>query len=170
MRRRIYWMLPDLPSARQAMKDLLLARISESHIHFVASEDADMTGLHAANLLQTSDVVRAAQAGLVIGGAVGAAAGAVVALFPIASNTPQWGIAGVLAIVGGGLGAWSASMVGCSTRNNRIRRFEQDIERGQILLMVDVPRARVEEVESLLRTSHPEAKYEGMEPAIPAFP
>ena len=34
--------------------------------------DADMAGLHAANVLQTSDVVRAAQAGLVTGGAAGA--------------------------------------------------------------------------------------------------
>jgi hypothetical protein len=42
MRRRIYWLLPDLASARATMDDLLLARIDEGHIYFVAREDADM--------------------------------------------------------------------------------------------------------------------------------
>ena len=41
MRRRIYWLLPDLASARRTMNDLLLARIAEQHIHFVAREDAE---------------------------------------------------------------------------------------------------------------------------------
>ena len=48
MRRRIYWLLPDLASAHRTMDDLLLARIAESHIHFVGREDMDLSGLHAA--------------------------------------------------------------------------------------------------------------------------
>ena len=171
MRRRIYWLLPDLASARRTMDDLLLARISEPHIHFVAREDADMTGLHAANVLQTSDVVPAAQAGLVIGGSVGAVLGVIAALFyPIVGTSPQWGMVAVIAIVGAGFGAWASSMIGVSTPNNRLKRFEAPIEQGQILLMVDVPRSRVEEIESRLQALHPEAHLEGVEPNIPAFP
>ena len=171
MRRRIYWLLPDLASARRTMDDLLLARISEPHIHFVAREDADLSGLHAANLLQSSDVVRAAQAGLVIGGAVGAVLGVVVALFfPIFGTAPEWGMVAVLAIVGAGFGAWASSMIGVSTPNNRLKRFEAAIEQGQILLMVDVPRSRVDDIESRLQALHPEAHLEGVEPNIPAFP
>src|SRR4030095_13200915 len=95
MRRRIYWLLPDLASARKTMDDLLLARIAEQHMHFVARDDADMTGLHAANVLQTSDVIRAAQAGLVIGGAVGAALGVVAALlFPHRRPRAAMGLCG----------------------------------------------------------------------------
>ena len=90
MRRRIYWLLPDLDSAKRTMDDLLLARIAEQHMHFVAREGADMTGLHAANVLQTSDVVRAAQVGLVIGGAVGALLGIVAAVFfPVIGDKPS---------------------------------------------------------------------------------
>lgn len=171
MRRRIYWLLPDLASARRTMDDLLLARISEAHIHFVASEDADMSGLHAANILQTSDVIRAAQAGLVIGGAVGAVLGVVVALFfPIVGTSPQWGMVAVLALVGAGFGAWASSMIGVSTPNDRLKRFEPAIKQGQILLMADVPHSRVEEIETRLQALHPEAHLEGVEPNIPAFP
>ena len=171
MRRRIYWLLPDLTSARRTMDDLLLARISEPHIHFIAREGADMSGLHAANLLQSSDVIRAAQAGLVIGGAVGAVLGVVAALFfPIVGTAPQWGMVAVLAIVGAGFGAWASSMIGVSTPSNRLKRFESAIENGQLLLMVDTPRSRVEEIESRLQALHPEAHLEGVEPNIPAFP
>ena len=171
MRRRIYWLLPDLASARRTMDDLLLARISEPHIHFVAREDADMSGLHPANVLQTSDVVRSAQAGLVIGGAVGAVLGTIVALFfPIVGDTREWGMIAVLAIVGAGFGAWSSSMIGISAPNNRLKRFEPAIEQGQILLMVDVPHARVDDIEARLQALHPEAHLEGVEPNIPAFP
>ena len=171
MRRRIYWLLPDLASARRTMNDLLLDRIAEQHIHFVAKEGADMTGLHAANLLQTSDVVRAAQAGLIIGGGAGVVAGVLAAVFfPIVGDEPQWGIAAVLAMAGAAIGAWASSMIGVSTPSNRLTRFQPAIEEGQILLMVDVPSSRVEELEARLRATHPEARHEGVEPNIPAFP
>ncbi|HEV7912385.1 MAG TPA: DUF1269 domain-containing protein [Albitalea sp.] len=171
MRRRIYWLLPDLESAKQTMNDLLLARVTEQHMHFVAREDADMTGLHAANVLQTSDVVRAAQAGLVIGGAVGAVLGMVAAVFfPIVGDQPQWGMIAVLAMLGGAFGAWSSSMIGVSTPSHRLKRFEPAIEQGQILLMVDVPRTWVEEIEARLQKLHPEAHLQGVDPNIPAFP
>jgi hypothetical protein len=171
MHRRIYWLLPDLTSAKRTMDDMLLARIPEHHMHFVAREDADMTGLHAANILQTSDVVRAAQMGLVIGGAVGALLGVAAAVFfPIVGTEPQWGIAAVLAVVGGAFGAWSSSMIGVSTPSSRLKRFEAAIEQGQILLMLDVSRFRVQEIEDRLQALHPEAHLEGVEPNIPAFP
>ncbi len=171
MRRRIYWLLPDLASARRTMDDLLLARVPESRIHFVAREGSDMTGLHAANLLQTSDLIRSAEAGLCIGGATGAVAGAVLAVyFPIIGDAPQWGLIAVLAIIGAGLGAWSSSMIGISTPSQRLKRFDTAIEQGRILLMVDVGRSRVAQTEARLQALHPEAHLEGLEPNIPAFP
>lgn len=175
MRHRIYWLLPDTASARRAMDDLLLARIDESHIHFVGREDTDMTGLHPANILQTTDVVRAAQLGLVVGAASGAVAGvAAVLLFSLVGEAPHeaphWGVAAVLAIVGAPIGAWAASMIGVSVPSKRIARFTGAIEAGQLLLMVDVPRSRVAEIEALLKARHPEGHFEGQEPNIPAFP
>ena len=171
MRRRIYWLLPDLASARRAMDELLLARIAEPHIHVVGPEGADMTGLHEANILQTSDVIRSAQQGLIIGGAVGAVVGAVAAVvFPVVGDQPQWGIAAVLGILGGGFGAWGWGMIGVSTPSHRLARFGSAIAQGQFLLMADIPRTRVAEVEARMQSHLPEAQLEGEEPNIPAFP
>ena len=171
MDHRIYWLLPGVASARRTMNDLLLARISVGHIHFLARDDIDMTGLHEANVLQSSDLIRSAQLGLVIGTFAGAALGFVVAyFFPIVGDSPQWGIAAALTVAGALFGAWSSSMIGISTPSVRLKRFEGAIAQGQILMMVDVPRSRVDEIERLLQSSHPEAHFEGEEPGIPAFP
>jgi hypothetical protein len=76
----------------------------------------------------------------------------------------------VLAMVGAVFGIWASSMIGVSTPSQRLRRFDRAIQQGQILLMVDVPQGRVEEIESQLQALHPEAHLEGVEPNIPAFP
>ena len=171
MRRRIYWLLPNVASARRTMDDMLLARIDERHIHFVGREGTDLSDAHEANVLQTSDVVRAAQAGLLMGCVAGAAAGTWLAWFyPLTGDPPQWGLAVVLAIVGAIFGAWVSSMIGISMPSKRLERFEEAIKEGQILLIVDVPRGRVEEIEARLQALHPEAHLEGVEPNIPAFP
>jgi hypothetical protein len=171
MQRRIYWLLPDLESARKTMDDLLLERIDYRNIHFVAREGADMSGLHAANLLQTSDVIRAAEMGLLLGAGAGALLGTMVAVYyPIVGTEPQWGLAAVLAIAGGLFGTWASTMIGVSTPSKRLQRFASQIEEGKILLMVDVHPWQVESVEARLRALHPEARLEGTEPDIPAFP
>jgi hypothetical protein len=107
----------------------------------------------------------------VIGGAAGAALGAVAAVFyPIVGTEPQWGLVAVLAIVGGLVGAWASSLIGASTPSDRLKKFEPALEAGKVLLMVDVPRSRVEEIEEKLEALHPEASLQGTEPGIPAFP
>lgn len=170
MKRRIYWLLPDVESARRAMDDLLLARVDYRQIHFVAREDCNMAGLHAANLLQTSDLVRSAEMGLVVGAATGALLGVLAAVhYPIVGDEPQWGMAAGLAVGGGLFGTWAASMIGISTPSKRLERFAVQIEEGLMLLMVDVPAWDVEAIEARLQKLHPEARLEGTEPEIPAF-
>jgi hypothetical protein len=171
MSRRIYWLLPDRESAWSTMDDLLLAGIEARKIHFVAREGTDMTGLNPANVLQTSDVVRSAEMGLIIGGGVGALLGGLVAVhYPIVGVDPNWGVAGALAVAGAIFGTWTSSMIGVSTPSKRLARFDKQIEEGQILMMVDVPLWQVEKIETHLRQLHPEARLEGTEPDIPAFP
>jgi outer membrane protein TolC len=69
-----------------------------------------------------------------------------------------------------GVGALMSSMVGSSIGSRRIQQFEEALEKGEFLMMVDVPRDRVEEIEALVRKHHPDAECGGVEPAIPAFP
>lgn len=171
MRHRIYWLLPDLASARRAMNALLLARIEHRHFHFMAREGIQLGDLHEANALQSSDIVSSAQRGLCLGAALGAVIGAMIAgSGMLGGDVPKPAIVGALLMAGALFGAWSASMVGSSIPSRRLMRFRGAMERGQILLMVDVPHGRVKEIEALLQEGHPEARFEGHEPSVPAFP
>lgn len=144
------------------MHGLVQARVDVAHIHFVGPEGMDMTELHAANVWQTSDVLRAAKAGWVIGSACGIVLGLASALmFPDMGDDPAWEMALPLAILGGLVGAWSASMIGISIPSPGLQRFEGALAQGHVVLMVDLPRSRVQDIEALLRTAHPEARFEG---------
>jgi hypothetical protein len=170
MRRRLYFVMPDLPSARRMMDDLLLARIEERHMHFLGKRGTPMDGLHEANVLQKSDIVHGAQLGTTMGAALGCIAGALLIWFPPTDGIPQV-LAIVLATAGGAaFGAWTSSMAAASIPNSRLKRFAAAIDEGKILLMVDVPEHRVEAVRILLNRMHPEAADAGVEPNIPAFP
>ena len=170
MRRRLYYVMPDLPSARRMMDDLLLARIEERHIHFLGKRGTSMDGLHEANVLQKSDIVHGAQLGTTMGAVVGCVAGALLIWFPPAAGIPQVLAVVVATAAGAAFGAWTSSMAGASVPNSRLKCFASAIDEGKILLMVDVREHRVEEINALLNRVHPEAVAGGMEPNIPAFP
>jgi hypothetical protein len=162
--------MPDMASARRVMHDLVRARVDVARIHFAGPEGTDMAGLHAANVWQTSDIVHAAKTGWVVGSACGLVFGfAAALLYPMFGEDPEWDVAVPVAILGGVVGAWSASMIGISIPSPRLQRFEGAIAQGQILLMVDLPRSRVRDIEALLQSAHPEARFEGEEPQVPAL-
>jgi uncharacterized membrane protein YeaQ/YmgE (transglycosylase-associated protein family) len=170
MRRRLYFIMPDLQSARKAMDDLLLARVEERHIHFLARRGTPMDGLHEANHLQKSDLVHGAQVGLALGALLGCLLG--VLLVTTLVTDDRWQIVTVLGsgLVGALFGTWVASMVGSAVPNSRLAQFTKAIEEGRLLMMADVPETRVNEVRELLNARHPEAEDRGIDPHIPAFP
>jgi hypothetical protein len=71
---------------------------------------------------------------------------------------------------GAGIGAWAGGMIGVSVGNTKIKQFEDAIESGQLLLLADVPKSRVDEIEAGIKQHLPQVKIEGTEPTIPAFP
>ena len=170
MRRRLYFMLPDVKSAETIERELLLAKVDDPHIHFLAKDGTNMKRLHVANLLQRSDLLNGIGLGMVAGGLTGAIAGVVLSYYPdIGSRIGMGGIL-VLAVVCAMMGSWISGMIAVSLPNSRLKRFQPAIDRGEILLMVDVPVRRVREIRELITAHHPEAKSKGQEANIPAFP
>lgn len=170
MKRRLYFVLPDLASAKLIVNDLLLARIEDRNMHFHAKDGVSLEGLHQANLLQTSDIVHGAESGLVVGGVAGVMAGIAVMMFPPTGVSMQLVTILITAVLGSVFGLWVSSMIASSIPNSRLREFEEDLEAGKILLMVDVPATRVTEIRELFAKRHPEAIGGSQEATIPAFP
>lgn len=170
MLRRLYFVLPDVESARQMFDDLLLARISDRHIHFLARSDISLGDLPEVNVLQKTDIVHGAELGMVIGAVAGVIGGALVVFFPPGGVTLQLGAILLAAIVGAFFGTWVASMKASAIPNSRLAPFAGAIESGQVLMMVDVPLHKVAATKELVERRHPEAAAGGVEATMPAFP
>src|SRR5690606_28147489 len=122
----------------------LLARIDERHIHFLGRRDTLPPDLPEASFLQKTDFLHALRTGATVGATIGIAGGALVWLYQPQNLGLEAGVLLVAGLVGAVLGAWSSSMVGSSVPNSALRAFQESIERGKVLLMVDVPFTRVD--------------------------
>ena len=166
--RRLYFLLPDLEVTHKVVDELLLTHIEESHLHVIAAEGVELGDLPEATLLQKSDFIPAMERGVALGGATGLLGGLV------ALAMPGFVIAGgavlAMGLVGAGMGVWMGGMIGVDVDNSQVKQFKSAIEEGKVLVMVDVPKDRVEDVETLVKKHHPDAEFEGTEPHIPAFP
>lgn len=170
MRRRLYFTLPDVDCARKMMDEMLLARIEERRVHFLARRGTLPADLPEATVLQKTDVVHGAQLGVAIGGVAGTFGGLLVVVFPPAGVPLQLVTVLIAALLGAVLGAWVSSMAASAVPNSKLKAFHADIEQGKVLMMVDVPMRRAQEISELVARRHPEAVSGGFEPTIPAFP
>jgi hypothetical protein len=164
---RIGFLLPDVMTAQKIVDDLLLARIEEKHLHVLAKRGMPLGELPEASWRQKSDLVAAIERGIAAGGATGLAVGLVALLFPPADLVVAGGAVLLATTLGGaGFGAWASALIGASVPNSRLKQYQEAIDAGQLLLFVDVPHDRVDEVVNIVKRHHPEATYSGMEPKL----
>jgi hypothetical protein len=146
--------------------ELLLAHVEWKHIHVIAKRGTPLEDLPEASHWQKSDVVPALQRAIPVGGATGLLCGLVgLALEPhlvIAGG----GILLATSLAGVGVGAYLGGMVGLNVGNTRHKAFEQAIERGELLVIADVPRDRVEDISERIREAHPQAEVKGTDPRV----
>jgi len=170
MKRRLYFLLPDIETARKVVEKLLLARVTEHDMYVVAREDAHTRDLPEAGVGQTSDLAASAERGVAAGGVTGVLAGLTAMAFPPAGIAIGGGIVAATGLAGAGFGAWMSSMIGIRHNNARIQEYEQAIADGQVLMMVDIPKDRIDEIEHTVKDNYPKAEIAGTDPHKPAFP
>lgn len=126
--------LNSVAAAREAVAGLLAAGVHRDRITLIGRSDIEMERIPDGYRDASTDFVPAAVKGAMSGGGAGLIAGLAAMAFPPLGIT----VAGAAAIaaVGALTGTWAGALVG-STLPDPIRRtFEQDIEAGRILLVV----------------------------------
>ena len=127
-------------------------------MHFSGPRDVDLQDLPVASNIQKSDMTH----GMFVDSIAGALTGA---LF----KNPEWvgfpinaGAMLLLGAFGAALGLWiSVVLIGSSMPNVHLKKFEENFERREIVLMLDIPKDRVNEIRDLIKTISPPPRTTG---------
>lgn len=134
MKKRLVFSAQDIVMARMAMEQARLAGILDDDISLVARSDKSEM-IPDDHKIVEGDFYPAAAKGAVGGAVVGLVAGLVAVAIPPLGIT----VAGAFAMAAGGsvLGAWSTALAGSSVDDPVSRKFEDEVEAGRILVVID---------------------------------
>lgn len=161
--KRLYFLVPTIEATISIVDELRSAGIPDQDIYVVGKDHhrLQMAHLHEAGILQTTGLLYALKRGLVIGAIIGAIAGFLAGRFVPEAMASDTSMIIALGLFGAAVGAWSSTLVGSSTPNPRVWKFESQIRDGKLLMLVDVPKEREDEIIKLIKLHHPEASIEG---------
>lgn len=132
--RRIY-STPNLAAAQAALGAARETGIDADDLALIARSDIEMEAIPDDMREGKTDTIPAALRGAAGGGAVGLVAGLVAVAVPPLGITLAG--AGLITVIGALVGSWSSALVGSGVPDPVRRRFEEAIEAGQILLVIE---------------------------------
>jgi hypothetical protein len=135
MKTRHVFSTPNVEAARTVMQAARAAGVPEEDISLIARSDIELEATPEQHKEAGSDFYPAALRGVVGGGAVGLLAGLVAVAIPPVGITVA-GVAG-LTVAGALTGGWTGALVGASVPGPVRRKFEEEIEAGRVLVVLD---------------------------------
>jgi hypothetical protein len=138
--RRLYFLVPDTQVGKKVVDELLLAHVEWKHIHVVAKRGTRLEDLPEASAWQKSDIIPAMLRAVPVGGATGMLCGLVALALQPYLVVAGGGVLLATSLAGVGVGVYLGGMVGLNVGSTRLKAFEQAIERGELLVIADVPR------------------------------
>ena len=168
MKRRLYFILPDIVSAHAMMDDLLLARVDAKRIHFLAKPGMPMGDLPEATISERTDMIEGWEIGMGLGALLGLILGLIAILIPTWWYTqpiPTFATVAICTLVGFVSGGFWTAIVATTIPNTRLKPFEDQIAQGKVLMIVLAPFHRINEIRELVERKHPEVTYRGIWPA-----
>lgn len=160
--KRLYFLVPDLKTTHDIARELEKTGITHSHIHAVGNAEAGAqltaSHVHEASLLQTTKLLPNLKKGIFFGLVI------TLILFVLSNwflpDSIEVSGLGILAVFvfGCGFGIWLSGMIGLSMKDPIIEKNEDYVAQGHFILIVDIPKVRVEELVKKITKHHPTTK------------
>jgi len=163
--RRIYFLVPDIETTHKIVDELRSEGIKDRHMHILAKRDTPLEDLPEATEFEKTDFIPAVERGAALGATTGLLAGLIglrFAGFAIAGGP----VLGVL-FFGATIGAMMSGLAGLQVGNSKVKQYEKAIEKGELLLMLDIPKEQIDAISKIVIKHHPNAEFEGIEPLLP---
>ena len=162
--RRLFFLIPTVEQTEAIVSELEDFGVPHKHLHAVASIDQSLQALPEANVWQRTELAHGLEWGTGIGGTAGLLGGLMTVAFPPGGIVLGGGALLIGAAAGAGVGAAVMGLIKGHEHNHQLDDFKPEIEQGEILLMVDIPRQDVDEVSDIILSHHPEAHIKVSEP------
>ncbi|MCL1526459.1 hypothetical protein [Xanthomonas nasturtii] len=145
MKLRHVYSTADLDSAQRVLLAARGAGIDNDALSLIARSDIELQDVPDARKDAKTDFLPAAARGAATGGAAGLVAGLVAIAVPPIGLTLAG--AGVMALAGALVGSWSSALIGATVPDPVRRQFEDEIQAGRVLVIVDAEQAALQDAE-----------------------
>ena len=156
--RRLYFIVPEESHAMQIVTDLEAAGVNRRQIHAIAGKGVTLEKLPAANEHQRRDTVWLMQRVLWMGNLVLFALGGIGLIVSATQGSLTGTILSFAAMV---LTLTAGFLFATRVPDTHLDEFRGVLSHHEVLLLVDVPKQRVAEIEELISRRHPEATAGG---------
>lgn len=162
--RRLFFLIPNIDLTEVIITELEEQGIAHSHLHVVAGITQPLKGLPEANVWQRTELAHGLEWGTGIGGTAGLLGGLLTIAFPPGGVVLGGGALLIGAAAGAGVGAAILGLMKGHEHNHQLDDFKYEIEHGEILLMVDLPKSDIDRITESILQHHPEADIKISEP------
>src|SRR5690606_2594979 len=166
--RRLCFLVPSVESAHGVIDDLRTSGIADANLYVVAKQGTPLGDLPDAGMLEGTDFYPQLQRGLAMGGTIGVIGGLVA--MRILGAVVGGGAVLLLGLIGAGVSGLLSAIAGASFPSSRLSQFQDAIEAGHVLIVVDAAPGQVPAVEQVVKSRHPELEIETLEPQAPLVP
>ncbi|MES2501619.1 MAG: hypothetical protein V4545_03350 [Pseudomonadota bacterium] len=162
MNQKLNFLLPDMKVANQASQALLLARVEDKNVCFLAKPGTDLGLLQPATAAEATNTINEGLKGVLMGAGLGLLGGLYVLYFPAwvtesplwFTNTSDWVILSVTTLIGAAAAAFGAAMLGINILNTDLAKYQTRIDDGAVLMIVTVPYQRAKEIRKIVSKLH----------------
>lgn len=158
MRQQLKYLLPNISTANLASEALLLAKIDNKNICFLAKPSVDLGELQAASTLESSNMINGAERGILFGALVGLLFGLYTHYFQpwiTESMSINWmALVAVIMLLGAALSAIGSAIFSANVFNNDLKQYKQRIDDGAILMIVSAPFNRAKDITDVVSKLH----------------
>ncbi len=167
--RRLCLLSPDAVHAQKVVQDLRADGVEERHIYVISGPDTPLEGLPDGGP-DDDDFIPAFERGVSMGGAAGLLFGLGALAFPPAGFVIGGGGVLLIGMMSASLGGLLTGIAGAAFPSTRLSAFEDEIQAGKVLIMVDIPKNRMVHFNNLIQRLDPDVDIEGFEPPASLIP
>lgn len=158
MERRLYFLAPDAPAAKQVVGELRAAGIPSERIHAIGRDGQSLDALPPATDQQRRDALHIIQQAFWNGNLAVFGLALLGLLAALYTGRPVLA-ALCLALM---IGTFVLGLLNTRLPDVHLQEFRDALRHGEILIFVDVAKERVQEVEDLVHRRHPEVAVGGV--------